>query len=347
MRNDKTVLSQWHSPIQADVFCVTVTYGDRRHLLTQVLDSLPAQGVCKVVVVDNGARWPVRADLDETYSDFVDVVEMGRNTGSAPGYAAGIQRAMDLGAEFLFLLDDDNRPSDNMLSVLLDAYAHAEQVTPKNSLAVVAFRPDHQSDVAAGVAAHRINPRANSFHGFHVTDIGYKIWRRTTWGKPKVEGSLPATVIMEQAPYSGLLFHRDLVLDIGLPNANFVLYGDDNEWTYRIKNKGGSIVLVTAAMLEDLESSWNIKARFSNGFTGILKGEGDFRAYYGMRNGAYFDAMFMKKNRFVFWLNRIVYMTLLFLFSIVPGERERYRLLREAAKDGLSGRLGMHDRFPL
>ncbi len=77
-----------------------------------------------------------------------------------------------------------------------------------------------------GVSAQRINPRANSFHGFHVLDIPYKFWRRAPWGKPKVREGLPAAVLLQQAPYSGLLLHRDLVATIGLPNPDFALYWD-------------------------------------------------------------------------------------------------------------------------
>lgn len=162
-----------------------------------------------------------------------------------------------------------------------------------------------------------------------------------------MRGALSAKVLLEQAPPIGFLFHRDLIQSIGLPNADFVLYADDNEFTYRIVKKGGRTLLVTSALLDDLESSWNIKRRFSNGFVGMLKGEGDFRAYYGMRNGTYFDARCFKKNAFLFWLNRKVYMIILFMLSIALKKHARYRLLHEAVDDGLSGRLGINERFPL
>jgi hypothetical protein len=285
--------------------------------------------------------------LNAIYHDFIDVVEMGGNTGSAKGFATGIQRALDLGAQYIWLLDDDNRPRGGALQKLQEAYAEAQRTTPRDRLAVLAFRPEHQADVAMGVATHRINPRANSFRGFHVLDIPYKIWRRTPWGKPSIRGKLPETVALHMAPYSGLVFHRDLILSIGLPKTDFVLYGDDNEFTYRIVQKSGRTLLVTTALIDDLESSWNVKTRFSNGFAGNLIGDGDFRAYYATRNGAYVDKTFMKKNRIVFWVNHSIYMRLLFLFSVALGKGERYRLLRDAVNDGLAGRLGMNDRFPL
>ncbi len=331
----------------AKIIVVTVTYGQREHLLLQMLDSVRGMDVSKVVVVDNGAQWSTRSELVAVYGDLVDVVEMGANTGSAKGFATGIQRAIDLGAEYVWLLDDDNRPNGDALTKLLAVYKREVEKTLRDRLAVVGFRPEHQADVAVGVATRRINPRANSFRGFHVLDIPYKVWRRTPWGKPRVRGKLPAMVALDMAPYSGLLFHRDLIRFIGLPCADFILYADDTEFTYRITKRGGRILLVTAAVIDDLESSWNVKTRFSNGFVGNLKGAGDFRAYYGTRNGVYVDKIFTKENAFVFWINRMVYVALLFLFSVALSKGRRYRLLLEAINDGLAGRLGINERFPL
>jgi GT2 family glycosyltransferase len=322
-----------------DVVVVTVTYGDRQALLRQVLDSLPAQNVARVVVVDNGAQWPVSEMLRASYGDFVDVVTMGRNTGSAGGFKAGIARAMELHAEFIWLLDDDNRPADGCLAALLLAYAQERQTTSADRLAVLAFRPEHQADVAAGVPERRINARADSFCGFHVLDIPYKFWRRTRWGRPR--GPVPARVRLDVAPYSGLLLGREVVDAIGLPDERFVLYADDTEYTWRITARGGRIVLVTAARIEDLESSWNIKARFGNSFVGWLRGGDDFRAWYGMRNRAWFDTHCLCKNCSICRLNRLLYMGLLSLIARQSDTRARYALLRRAVEAGYAGELGV------
>jgi len=320
------------------VILVTVTYGDRKHLLRQVLDAVRDMDIAKVVVVDNGAAWSVKADLTAAYHDFVDVVEMGGNTGSAKGFATGIQRAMDLGAGYIWLLDDDNRPADGCLAVLLQTYAQEREIISADRLAVLAFRPEHQADVAAGVPPSRINARANSFCGFHVLDVPYKLWRRTPWGRPR--GPAPARVRLDVAPYSGLLLGREVVQAIGVPDARFVLYADDTEYTWRITARGGRIMLVTAARIEDLESSWNVKARFGNSFAGWLRGSGESRAWYGMRNQAWFDTHRRCKSHMACWLNRQIYMGLLGLAAWRSRTGARYALLRRAIAAGRAGELG-------
>lgn len=335
------------APVASAVTVVTVTYGERRDLLCQVLDALPAQGVSKVVVVDNGARWPVKAELTAAYGDLVDVVEMGRNTGSAGGFAAGMQRALDLGAEYLWLLDDDNRPEPGCLPALLHAYAGLRAQCPADRLAVLAFRREHQADVAAGVPLRYVNPRRNSFRGFHVLDVPYKIWRRTPWGRPRVRGGLPAQVVLHVAPYSGLLFHCTVVERFGLPRADFVLYADDTEFSFRITQAGGQIVLVTAAQLRDVESSWHVRGVHNNSFGILLHQGSDFRVYYGTRNSAYFETRAQMTNSWVYALNRGIYLAILTIQAHLQGKQARLALVRQAIADGTAGRLGMHSDYTL
>lgn len=330
------------------VTVVTVTYGERRALLRQVLDALPAQGVSRAVVVDNGARWPVKDELAATYGDFAQVVEIGRNTGSANGFGAGIRRALETGAEYIWLLDDDNRPAPDCLAALGAAYQDLGQQHHADLLAVLAFRPEHQADVAAGVPLRYVNPRRNSFRGFHVLDIPYKFWRRTPWGRPSASGRLPARVDLGVAPYSGLFFHRAVAERFGLPRADFVLYGDDTEYSHRLVRAGGRLVLIPAARIEDLESSWNVRQHPQGSSFGVLLGQGsDLRVYYGTRNRVYFDAHCRAHDRLVFALNRWVYLAALATLARVGGQHARLALIQQAVRDGLAGHLGVHTRFPL
>jgi GT2 family glycosyltransferase len=334
-------------PCREKIICVTVTYGERRDLLRQVLDALPGQGVARVVVVDNGASWPVKAELTAAYGDLVDMVEMGRNTGSASGFGAGIARALDLGAEFIWLLDDDNHPAPGCLAALTEAYRDLRRQHPADLLAVLAFRPEQQVGVATGVPLGYINPRRNSFRGFHVRDIPYKLWRRTPWGRPRVSGSLPARVDLSVAPYSGLLFHRAVVERFGLPRADFVLYVDDVEFSHRLTLAGGHIMLITAAAIEDMESSWYVRQTQSHSFSVLLHQGSDFRVYFSMRNWAYFETHCQPRDGFMFALNRAVYLATLTVLAHLYGQRERLALVRQAERDGRAARLGPHPGFPL
>ncbi|MBB6186543.1 glycosyltransferase [Rhodanobacter sp. MP7CTX1] len=332
----------------ASIFAVTVTYGQRRSLLEQMLVATLAEGIRDIVIVDNGAGWDV-GELVSQYPDAsLHLVSMGSNQGSAAGFAGGIGAAMQAGAEMIWLLDDDNRPLTGALHALLEVYAVLlAHGGTKQDTAVLAFRPEHQADVAMGVPQARINPRRSSFLGFHVLDIPYKLWRRTPWGKPQARHGLPAMVKLDIAPYSGLLLHREAVEAIGLPRTDFVLYADDSEWSFRITRRGGRIVLVTTAHIEDLESSWNIKRRFGTSFSGLLCGPGDSRAFYSTRNAAFLCTHCQPSNWPLRAINRTTYLALLWFLAWAKGRHGRYRLLNQAVSDGVAGRLGLHSEYPL
>ncbi|HET7331975.1 glycosyltransferase [Dyella sp.] len=327
------------------IFAVTVTYGQRRSLLEQMLTATLAEGVQDIVIVDNGADWNLAELLPLYPRARLHFVSMEMNQGSAAGFSAGISAAMQAGAEMLWLLDDDNRPSFGALAVLLAVYKREAQSIDVARLATLAYRPDHQAGVAMGLPSRRVNVRRDSFCGFHALDVPYKFWSRTRWGRRS--SVVPNVMYLQVAPYSGLLFHRQLISAIGLPNASLVLYADDTEFTWRVTEMGGRIALVTSALVEDLESSWNIKARFANSFFGWLEGVGDFRAYYGMRNQSYIDHQHRCQFRSIFFLNRQLYLVLLRLFALRLGRWSRYQLLRAAIDDGLNGRLGVNPNFPL
>lgn len=334
------------SRANARVFAVTVTYGARQPLLQLVLGGLAVQGVSKAIVVDNGASWPVAATLAAQYGAFVEVVCIGHNVGSAKGYAAGIQRAIDLGAEFIWLLDDDNQPAEGCLTHLMEAYADETATTPRDRLAVLAFRPNVEADVAAGVPVKHVNARPDSFCGFHVVGIPYKLWRRTTWGQP--HGKIPPRVRLDVAPWGGLLVHRDLLQKVGAPDDRFVLYSEDTEYSWRITATGGRIMLVTAARIKDLEQAWwSVKTRFSSNFARWLDGDSDFRAYYSMRNQTYIDLRVRCRSILVAGINYRTYKFGLWLCAHGGNRQARYKLLARAMADGRAARLGVAPEFPL
>lgn len=66
---------------------------------------------------------------------------MGKNTGSATGFSAGIEYAINSGSKYLWLLDDDNKPECGSLQQLLTQYIKLCESTPEENLAVLSYRP--------------------------------------------------------------------------------------------------------------------------------------------------------------------------------------------------------------
>lgn len=327
------------------VVAVLATYRDRSAMLDAVLDRLRDEGVAQAVVVDNGATWPVAERLAERLGAFVDVVAMGGNRGCALGFGSGIERALALGADIVWLLDDDNRPTPGSLAALMATWAAEQAKVGADRLVVTAVREEHHADVLAGVPERHLRIRSNSFGGFHLRDLPYKLWRRTRHGRPS--GIAPATARVDVTPYGGSLFHRSVIERFGLPLGELYQYGDDIEFMWRITRAGGRILVVTAARIEDLEASWNPTVQLANRFSGLVAGSSAFRTYYSVRNAAWFEAEFRRRNRVMFAINRLAYLAAIRFYARRAGHPERYRLIRDAVADGQAGRLGIDQRYRL
>ncbi len=331
----------------SNVTAVTVTYGRRWHLLSRLLETLEScDCIADIVVVDNGSHEPIEGMVRKAGFLKVGVIKQGRNTGSALGFRVGLEAAATRGAEYIWLLDDDNLPQREALEALISAHVKLSATQSEEEFALLSFRPDHQADIAAGVPLARCYPRPGSFFGFHLADVPYKIWRRMPSGRPRRTAALPETVSVPHAPYSGFFFHRRVMERIGLPNADFVLYADDTEFTARLTRSGGTIYLVPASRLDDLEQSWNIKARFGSSFEGWLKGDSDLRAFYGSRNQAYLQTHQSQQSG-LYLVNRLVYVSLLALNAVRWRRLKRFRLLVTAIRRGEAGQLGVHSEHPL
>jgi GT2 family glycosyltransferase len=335
---------------QGSILVVTVTYGKRWHLLREALASARRDGVDGAVVVDNGAEDDIKPLVRAEFGAFAEVLTMGKNTGSAGGFKAGIERALARNADYLLLLDDDNQLQAGCLTKLRAALEEASASMPLESLAVLAYRSDHMADIAARLPSIGLRGNRSVFFGFHLLDIPFKIYRRTALGRRWVARRMPLSrVTVSKAPYSGLFFHRRMPETHGLPDERFVLYGDDFEFSYRLTRAGGKIVLVSDARILDMEPPGYPLGRRGSGstFDAYLLSDDDLRAFYSTRNQAYFERWQHSRTSVMRAINRDIYLAALRVRAAMLRRTERFNLLMRAIRDGEAGRLGEHPEFRL
>lgn len=317
-----------------DICAIAVTYGERWHLLERSIEAALDAGVDRMIVVDNGCPGAIEPRVSARFPDHDIIVErLADNRGSAPGFGAGLRRALKMEAGLLLLLDDDTLISSDSLVVLKSHWAGLASRLGRDVCAVAGWRRGHHEPT---MLKARASPRRGSFLGFHVVDLPGKLLRR--FRLPSA-GQLPQVVVLETAPYSGLLLHHSVVERFGTPLEEFVLYGDDIEFTYRLTAAGGEIQLVTSAKLEEIEASWRDEIAATSALAQWLKAEDDLRTYYAFRNQAYFEQNF-KPWHWLYPVNRLLYLFLLRVLARWWGAQSRYRLLCRALADARAGRLG-------
>lgn len=329
-----------------EICVVIVTYKERPALLKQVVGAVISESVEHVIVVSNGASWDVAGWAYSEMPGKVEVVALPSNSGSAPAFSVGIEKAIERGAEFVWLLDDDNQPEPGALTNLLNAYERLRAESPRERLAVAAFRPRRSRGVLVDVPLNRNIQRPSTFLGFHVVSLPVMLWRHSRWGRPCPRKVIPPFVDVDVAPYGGLLFHRSLIAAHGLPRADFVLYADDWEFTSRITRAGGAIRIVTAARLRELEGAWHGRTRVLSPFARWLTCE-DWRAFYGVRNHVYVDTHCMPHSRTMLFINRCFCYLVLWVHALVYPRPGRFSLLRRAIRNGVAGKLGLEEGIHL
>ena len=255
------------TPSEPLVGAVTVTYGERSALCRRVVEGALAAGVEHVVVVDNGSLPAARVDLGAVASEHggrVTLRRMADNGGSAAGFAAGITTALEsTSADLIWLLDDDNVPEGGSLTELLRWHAHltAER---NDHVALLAYRParKYQRLMVSGWETGDAYPPPSSFLSFDTTQYVRGLVRRGKGAAARhapgagERASRTSPIAVPYGPFGGLLIPRDLVGEVGLPNASFVLYEDDADFTARIVRAGVPLYLVPSSRIDEIDESW-------------------------------------------------------------------------------------------
>ncbi|QKV76898.1 glycosyltransferase [Amycolatopsis sp. Hca4] len=183
----------------------------RRELLADSLKVIATQTrpVDHLVVVDNGPDDSAR-EVVENYPLPYTYLPSHRNLGGAGGFALGMLHALSLGADWIWLADDDGRPADeNVLAILLE---EAE----KRNLAEI-------SPVVSNIEA--------------PDQLAFPLRRGLTWKRSQSElgtDFLPGIASL----MNGALFRASTLDVVGVPDLRLFFRGDEVELHRRLARSG-------------------------------------------------------------------------------------------------------------
>ncbi|MCQ1952904.1 glycosyltransferase [Arthrobacter sp. zg-Y238] len=184
---------------------IVITTFNRSSYLTALLESVkrldPAPAA--VVVVDNASTDETPEVLEAARAGFpvpLAILRLEANTGGAGGFAAGVEAALDAGAQWLWLMDDD-------VEVLPGAVAALRKWTGS-------YDCIHGRRFDAGGAPFFWQHRFVPFLGVHLPVPG-NVFRDS----PVFDTNVGC--------FEGMLISADQVRRIGLPDARYFINGDD------------------------------------------------------------------------------------------------------------------------
>lgn len=315
---------------------IVVTF-NRKELLGQCIDSLLAQShpLDAIYIIDNDSSdgtgaylrekgWvdPVAKVDDGPVESITTVsspavpnaqveiryVRLGENTGGAGGFHEGVKRGCADGFDWLWLMDDDLLTDQGALAALAQKreVLRAAGNGPFLLNSLIFSKERRDGDTLAfplQILSPRRQPKRGSYF-YHLSDVKDMI----------VDG-----LYRWACPFNGTLIPTDAIEEIGLPNKDMFIWGDERDFLWR------------AVKVLDLYTVIDSRV-YHPEFTGYTF---DWKMYYYLRNS------FVINQHLAFPALRnlkVVIMALsLGLRHGKPG------LALRAIKDGLTRNLGKKD----
>ena len=191
------------------VFAIVVTY-NRKRLLKENLDSLLKQSYsnCDILIIDNNSDDKTRDYISKYLNNpRIHYCNTGKNLGGAGGFNFGIKKAFEYDFDYLWLMDDDCVAKQDALQELIESASFL-----------------------------------NDDFGFLVSktlwiDGTYNVMNipRTTLSNKMT--SSENMVKIKLASFVSFFIKKDVIIDVGLPIADFFIWGDDWEYSNRISKK--------------------------------------------------------------------------------------------------------------
>lgn len=251
---------------QQNVAAVVVTF-NRLAKLKKVLASLEAQTCLPktLIIVDNASTDGTADYLDEYQNAFplegrmdLRIVTLPENVGGAGGFSTGMREGYRIGADYVWIFDDDGYPEQDALEKLLQGYEHAtEALSPDIPFACSLIK------YIDGTISEMNNP--------------VPTW---DWGRLRALG-LRDLVLANQASFVSVLIPRWVMEAYGLPYKEYFIWFDDAEYTMRIAGDCPGVQVLDSVVVHDMGD--NIGVNFS-----MINKQNAWKFAYGIRNqGSY------------------------------------------------------------
>jgi GT2 family glycosyltransferase len=214
------------SPLVVNVILNT----NRRQDTLACLESISASTYNnqKTIVLDNASTDGSVLAIRSVYPD-VKIVELVQNMGYAGNNNVGIQEALALGADWVFVLNEDTILAQDCLEKLVST---AEAESGIGIVGPMVYHYDEPNIIqSAGVMLN------NNWRSIHL-------------GQNEVDaGQFPRPHQVDCISGCAILVRRSLVEQVGVLDERFYYYWEETEWCIRAKKNGWATMHVPAAKL--------------------------------------------------------------------------------------------------
>ncbi|MFC6765370.1 glycosyltransferase family 2 protein [Natrinema soli] len=266
----------------------------------------------RIVVVDNGSEDGSGSRLDNEYQN-VDVLFNRENRGFAGGMNTGIRFAIDSGADYVWVLNNDTVvPSDsNPVSHLI---------------APLMERPD------IGITSPVILKHDTNLVWFWKAEVNsYTLNAKhvNQWEELDDFSKKTKEVMTGYIPLCAAMIDVDVINDVGLLNEQYFLYYEDVDFSMRVKKHGYELLTRT-----DTEVEHKVSQSTGSNLDPL-------NSYYAARNRILFRREIDGTNsKIYFIISYLIWLVLLTGHRIIHRKGEGLLALLRGTWDGIRSRTG-------
>lgn len=203
----------WKDTVECVESCRTLSYPDFR-----------------ILIVDNGSADGSETCLRERFPD-IELIPTGANLGFAGGNNVGIRHALEKGAEYVWLLNNDTIAGAEALSALVQAAEDDQTVGMVGSKIV--YYDDPHTLWYAGALLGPERPYRLCHQGLNEEDRGQ-------YDEACETGYITGC---------SLLARKEMMKEVGLLDDDLFLYFEDADWSARARARGWKLMYCPGSLV--------------------------------------------------------------------------------------------------
>jgi GT2 family glycosyltransferase len=180
----------------------------------------------EILVVDNGSDAAKYAELQQRL-ESVDVFRLESNLGFGAGNNTGARYALERGADYVLLINNDTTVHPRMIGMLIEV-----------------MESDPMVGVAGPIIYYMDQPDTVWFAGYRITGKLYVLRRGLRLKLP-----LKPVEEVDFVSGCGMLLRRETVEQVGMFSPEYFMYYEDLDLCLRVKQAGWKIACVTGARM--------------------------------------------------------------------------------------------------
>ena len=272
----------------------------------------------QIICVDNGSTDGSQQAVRERFS-HVALIEAGVNLGYSGGNNLGIRHALEHGARWVMLVNNDATVAPDVI----EGFARAARARPR-------------AGMLAGKVYFADRPQTIWFAGQRVSElVGYS-------GRPRGHGRQDGPRYSRIAPTGRavgalMAISREAIEAVGLLDEELFAYVEDVDWALRVRAAGFEVVFAPDAR------AWHRVSASTGG-----EAASTHTLYYGARNTVTVLERRRPLGSVGTAVRRVAILAMFCLHALTrPHRHEAMRAVREGFADARNGRLGPRPGTPV